>query len=140
MQTIVCIPFDINNETEKSMKRVVLYLGAALPFSAVAIADSTLQSNFPSIPADYSELHTAKLISDAKPSFNDYYINKTSGYKVTAPSGAQFVVNSITQPKCAFYATYVSTDENGYLNAGTGNNPAVVSNVYVGEVNFDKCQ
>ena len=96
--------------------------------------------SFASIPPDYVELQAASLISGAKASPPDYYVNKTNGYKVTAPSGAEFVVDSITQPKCAFYATYVSTDENGYLNAGTGNNPAVVSNVYVGEVNFDKCQ
>lgn len=98
-------------------------------------------SSFASIPPDYVELHATNLISSAKVSSTpNYYVNKTSGYKVTAPSGAQFVVDSITQPKCAFYATYVSTDESGHLTAGTGNNPAVVSNVYVGEVNFDKCQ
>lgn len=122
------------------MKHISLVIGCCLSFSTVVVADNTLKSSFPSVPPDYSELHTGSLISDAKPTFQDYYINKTNGYQVTAPSGAQFVVNSITQPKCAFYATYVSTDENGYLNAGTSNNPAVVSNVYVGEVNFDKCQ
>ena len=104
---------------------------------AIAGSDST---SFAPIPPDYKELNTGSLISDAKVSVPSFYINKTNGYKVTAPSGAEYVVDSITQPKCAFYATYVSTDENGYLNAGTGNNPAVVSNVYVGEVNFDKCQ
>ena len=97
-------------------------------------------SSFPSVPPDYIELDASSLISNAKPVFPDYYVNKTNGYQVTAPSGARFVVNSITQPKCAIYATYVSTDESGHLTAGTGNNPAVVSNVYVGEVNFDKCQ
>lgn len=97
-------------------------------------------SSFAPVPPDYEELNAGSLIADAKVTLPNYYVNKTSGYQVTAPSGAQFVVDSITQPKCAFYATYVSTDESGHLTAGTGNNPAVVSNVYVGEVNFDKCQ
>ena len=108
--------------------------------SSSAIAGGENSSSFAAVPPDYVELHAASLIADAKPNFQDYYVNKTSGYKVTAPSGAEFVVDSITQPKCAFYATYVSTDESGHLTAGTGNNPAVVSNVYIGEVNFDKCQ
>ena len=108
--------------------------------SSSVVAGEQNSSSFASVPPDYSELQVGNLISGAKVSLPDYYINKTNGYKVTAPSGAEFVVDSITQPKCAFYATYVSTDESGYLNAGTGNNPAVVSNVYVGEVNFDKCQ
>lgn len=122
------------------MKYFSLIAGCFLSFSTVLMADSTLKSSFPSVPPDYSELQVTSLISDAKPTFQDYYINKTNGYKVTAPSGAEFVVDSIAQPKCAFYATYVSTDENGHLNTGTANNPAVVSNVYIGEVNFDKCQ
>ena len=121
------------------MSRRFLWVSCLLSLyvSSSVMADG---SSFASVPSDYEELSAGSLISDAKASPPDYYINKTNGYQVTAPSGAQFVVNSITQPKCAFYATYVSTDESGYLNAGTGNNPAVVSNVYVGEVNFDKCQ
>lgn len=103
-------------------------------------AADELGPSYPNIPPDYEVLHAGSLIADARVDFPAYVIGRTNGYQVTAPSGAQFVVNSITQPKCAFYATYVGTDENGHLNAGTGNNPAVVSNVYVGEVNFDKCQ
>lgn len=113
-------------------------LSGVTSFSSVA--DDLSRSSFASVLPDYEELSVGSLISEAKVSLPNYYVNKTSGYKVTAPSGAQFVVDSITQPKCAFYATYVSTDESGHLTAGTGNNPAVVSNVYVGEVNFDKCQ
>lgn len=109
-----------------------------LSIAPIATAGKIGDSSFPNVPPDYKELDVGSLISNARPAFPDYYVNKTNGYQVTAPSGARFVVNSITQPKCAFYATYVSTDEDGHLT--TGSNPAVVSNVYVGEVNFDKCQ
>ena len=109
--------------------------------TSLVIAEDRLEYSFPSIPPDYEELQAPSLVADSKVTFPTYYIDWTNGYKVTAPSGAQFVVDNIAQPKCAFYGTYISNDANGYLGLGGGNGNAVVdSKVYIGEVNFDKCQ
>lgn len=101
-------------------------------------AERRLAPSFPPIPPDYQELRAQKLVNDAKVTFPAYYIDRTNGYRVTTPSGTEFVVDSITQPKCAFYATYVNTDGDGYLGLSGGTK--VESNVYIGEVNFDHCQ
>lgn len=101
-------------------------------------ANDLLNPSYPSVPPDYTELHASSLVSRAKVNFPAYYIDWTNGYRVTTPSGTEFVVNSITQPKCAFYANYVSTDEEGHL--GVSNNVAVNNSVYIGEVNFENCQ
>ncbi len=106
--------------------------------SSLVFANDRLNPSYPSVPSDYTELHVGSLIADAKVDFPAYYIDWTNGYRVTTPSGTEFVVNSITQPKCAFYANYVSTDEEGHL--GVSNNVAVNNSVYIGEVNFENCQ
>ena len=116
----------------------LLLLSGGLP----ARADDMLRPTYPSVPPDYSELQAHSLVANAKVNFPAYYIDWTNGYKVTAPSGAQFVVDSITQPRCAFYGTYVDNSSGtSYWDMNANNNNALVnSNVYVGEVNFDKCQ
>lgn len=105
---------------------------------ALSCADDMLNPSYPSVPPDYSELHAGSLVADAKVNFPAYYVDWTNGYRVKTPSGTEFVVNSITQPKCAFYANYISTDDNG--NLGVSNNIAVNNSVYIGEVNFENCQ
>lgn len=107
-------------------------------FPKLLSADEVLAPKYPSIPPDYNNLYPQSLIASARVDFPAYYIDRTNGYRVTTPSGTEFVVNSITQPKCAFYANYVSTDESGYL--GVNNKVAVNNQVYIGEVNFEKCQ
>lgn len=106
--------------------------------SVVLANDDKLEPSYPKVPPDYQELQAHSLVADARVSFPNYYIDWTNGYRVTTPSGTEFVVNSITQPKCAFYANYVSTDEEGHL--GVSNNVAVNNSVYIGEVNFENCQ
>lgn len=109
-----------------------------LMFPSVLSAGNPLVPSYPSIPPTYERLYASKMIADARVDFPAYLIDYTNGYKVTAPSGAEFVVDNIVQPKCAFYGTYVAQDENGHLGIGGG--VEVVSNVYIGEVNFEKCQ
>jgi hypothetical protein len=114
---------------------LIITLGSGLsPLSA----NDHLHPTYPSIPPDYEVLYPHSLVSSARVDFPAYYIDHTNGYRVTTPSGTEFVVNSITQPKCAFYANYVSTDDSGYL--GVNNKVAVNNQVYIGEVNFEKCQ
>ena len=116
---------------------IIVILGFAVTPLSVSAKDP-LTPSFPSIPPDYAELQAASLVSSAKVDFPAYYVDWTNGYRVTTPSGTEFVVNSITQPKCAFYANYVSNDEEGHL--GVSNNVAVNNSVYIGEVNFENCQ
>ena len=115
---------------------LIISLGSGL--LSQVIANDHLHPTYPSIPPYYKVLYPHSLVSSARVDFPAYYIDRTNGYRVTTPSGTEFVVNSITQPKCAFYANYVSTDESGYL--GVNNKVAVNNQVYIGEVNFEKCQ
>ena len=115
---------------------LIISLGSGL--LSPVFANDHLHPTYPSIPSDYEVLYPHSLISSARVDCPAYYIDHTNGYRVTTPSGTEFVVNSITQPKCAFYANYVSTDESGYL--GINNKVAVNNQVYIGEVNFEKCQ
>ena len=115
---------------------LIISLGSGL--LSPVFANDHLHPTYPSIPPDYKVLYPHSLVSSARVDFPAYYIDHTNGYRVTTPSGTEFVVNSITQPKCAFYANYVSTDESGYL--GINNKVAVNNQVYIGEVNFEKCQ
>lgn len=119
-----------------SKKALCLLLFAPITFSAYA--KDVLEPKFPSIPASYVVLNPGKLISQSKVNFPSYVVRNTSGYKVTSPEGNEYIVDNIVQPKCAFYATYISNDDNGFL--GVSSTPSVISNVYIGEVNFDKCQ
>ena len=107
-------------------------------FPKLVFADDVLAPTYPKIPPAYINLTPQRLITSARVDFPAYYIDHTNGYRVTTPSGTEFVVNSITQPKCAFYANYVSTDDSGYL--GVNNKVSVNNQVYIGEVNFEKCQ
>lgn len=116
---------------------VYLVLFFAMPLGGYA-ATEVLEPKFPTIPSSYTVLSSGKLIAQAKVNFPSYVIRNTSGYKVTSPEGNEFIVDNIVQPKCAFYATYIATDDNGFL--GVNNTSPVISNVYIGEVNFDKCQ
>jgi hypothetical protein len=107
--------------------------------TSLAMAGDPREPTYPNIPPSYQVLHAQKLVANAAVNFPTYYIGRTNGYQVTAPNGTKFVVDNIAQPKCAFYGTYVTTDDNGFLGVG-GGGTQVVSNVYVGEVNFTKCQ
>jgi hypothetical protein len=119
--------------------RLLSAVGLVLAFgTSTTQAERRLGPSFPPIPPDYQNLQPQKLVNDAKVTFPAYYVDRTNGYRVTTPSGTEFVVDSITEPKCAFYATYVNTDDEGYLGVGGGT--TVESNVYIGEVNFDHCQ
>ncbi|WP_287603642.1 hypothetical protein [Thiothrix sp.] len=120
------------------INRILLVNFLLVLSTPTSIANDQLHPSYPTIPPDYAELYTHSLIADSKVNFSAYYIDKTNGYRVTTPSGTEFVVNSITQPKCAFYANYVSNDEEGHL--GVSNNVAVNNSVYIGEVNFENCQ
>ncbi|PWR00565.1 hypothetical protein [Leucothrix pacifica] len=102
---------------------------------APALADSPTTPSYPSIPASYEVLQASKLVASAAVHFKAYKVDWTNGYKVTSPDGSEFIVDSLAQPKCAFYATYVSQDDNGFLGS-----TQVVSNVHIGEVNFENCQ
>jgi hypothetical protein len=104
----------------------------------LAMANDPSKPSYPTVPPDYQELHASTMVADAKVDFPAYYVDHTNGYRVTAPDGNEFVVDDIAQPKCAFYATYVNTGDDGYLGLSGGTE--VVSNVYVGEVNFENCQ
>lgn len=106
--------------------------------SSIVLAGDPSKPSFPSIPPSYQELHAQKLVAEAAVNFPSYYVDSTNGYRVISPNGSEFIVDNIVQPKCAFYGTYVSADTNGFLGVSGG--IEVVSNVYIGEVNFEKCQ
>ena len=113
-------------------------LSTLLLLSSVSFANKKLEPSYPSVPSSYEVLSPSKLISTAKVDFAAYVIDYTNGYKVTAPNGTEFIVDNIAQPKCAFYASYVGNDDNGFLGISGGT--TVTSNVYIGEVNFANCQ
>ena len=104
----------------------------------MAHANDPSRPSSPSIPPSYEVLHAAKLITAARVNFPAYQIDNTNGYRVKAPNGTEFIVDNIVTPKCAFYGTYVSTNDDGFL--GGSGKTQVNSNVYIGEVNFEKCQ
>ncbi len=117
----------------------LLALGLFFVFNlSVAIASSPSQPGYPSIPSPYKVLYAQKLVADAAIDFPAYYIDHTNGYRVTAPNGTEFIVDNIVQPKCAFYGSYIATDNDGFLGVSGG--VQVASNVYIGEVNFANCQ
>lgn len=122
-------------------KHVILLAGGAgiLFSTSVLFASDPLVPSYPEVPPAYEKLHASKLIADAHVDFPSYLVRTTNGYRVTTPEGNEFVVDNIVQPKCAFYGTYISSNDDGYLSLG-GGNTGVVSNVYVDEVNFENCQ
>lgn len=116
--------------------RTLIILSMGLPVSCWAL-DDPLTPTFPSIPPAYNSVDTGSLIHDARANFGfDPVIEQTNGYQVTSPDGDVFYVDNVDQPTCAFYATYVSTDD----EFGSGAGLEVFSNVYVEEVNFENCQ
>lgn len=118
-------------------KYTISGLLALLPIAGLAV-DDPLQPVFPSIPPTYTTLDTGSLINDARVNFGfEPVVENTDGYQVTSPDGDVFYVDNIEQPTCAFYATYVSNNEDDNVGAG---GLEVFSNVYVEEVNFENCQ
>lgn len=117
-----------------------IFIGMSLYFiSTILHADNNpLTPSYPEIPSAYEVLRPGKLLAKANANFPTYLIKQTNGFKVTAPNGTEFVVDNIVQPKCAFYGTYISTNEDGFL--GVSSPTPIVSNVYIGAVNFEKCQ
>lgn len=109
-----------------------------VPHPAWSSVRDRLSPTFPRIPASYTDLHPGKMIAQARVDFPAYFVDRTNGYRVTAPDGRQFVVDNVEKPKCAFYGTYISTEENGLNSPGAG--MTINSSVYVGEVNFDNCR
>ena len=114
---------------------VVLLTGLSV---ALVFAGNPRYPSYPSIPSSYEVLHAQKLVADARVDFPSYYIGRTDGYQVKAPNGTEFIVDNIVQPKCAFYSSYVTTGDDGFLGIGGGTQ--VSSNIYIGEVNFANCQ
>lgn len=107
-----------------------------LPQISMAV-DDPLHPVYPTIPSAYTTLDSSAMIQDARVNFGfEPVIEQTDGYQVTSPDGDVFYVDNIDQPTCAFYATYVSTDD----EFGSGAGLEVFSNVYVEEVNFENCQ
>lgn len=100
--------------------------------------DDPITPSYPSIPGSYEVLTPGKLVKRSQVNFASYLVRYTNGYKVTTPEGNELIVDNIAQPKCAFYASYVTTDDDGFLSLGSSTK--VVSNVYIGEVNFDNCK
>lgn len=103
-----------------------------------ANSDDPVHPTYPRIPSSYEVLNPARLIMLSQVNFPAYLVGKTNGYKVTTPEGNELIVDNIVQPKCAFYASYVTTDDSGFLSLGAST--TVISNVYIGEVNFDNCK
>lgn len=97
-----------------------------------------LSPSYPSIPSDYNVLAAGKMVAQAQVDFPAYYVDRTNGFRVTAPDGREFVVDNVEDPKCAFYGTYINTDDNGLVSPGAG--VTINSSVYVGEINFENCQ
>lgn len=97
-----------------------------------------LVPSFPNIPSDYETLDPGVLIAESQVNFPAYYVGYTTGYRVTAPDGTEFIVNDIDKPTCAFYGTYVNTD--GSMDGDLGESLEINSNVYINEVNFENCQ
>lgn len=117
--------------------RSILVASALLPQQSMAI-DDPLHPVFPSVPPSYATLDAGSLINDARVNFGfEPVVEDTNGYQVTSPDGDVFYVDNVEQPTCAFYATYVSTDEDDF---GSGGGLEVFSNVYIEEVNFENCQ
>lgn len=96
---------------------------------------SPLYPASPSIPGGYEILTAQSMISDARVDFDAVTIDYTDGYTVISPDGDTFIVDDIDDPKCALYTSYVVDDDSGFFVA-----PEVISNVYIGEVNFEHCQ
>lgn len=109
-----------------------------IPDQAASAIRDRLSPSFPSIPPAYTVLQPGQMVAQAKVDFPAYYVDRTNGYRVTAPDGRQFVVDNVENPKCAFYGTYVNGGENGITSPGAG--ITINSSVYVGEVNFDNCK
>ncbi len=120
------------------MKYPYLFLSSVILVSAIEAQaqGDQLRPSYPSVPSSYENLNPGKLVAAAQVDFKPYYVDWTDGYRVQAPNGDEFIVDDIEQPKCAFYATYVDTDDGMGMPSGT----EVVSNVYIGEVNFENCQ
>lgn len=89
----------------------------------------------PSIPGAYEVLSPQSMISDARVDFDSVIIDYTNGYTVISPDGDIFVVDDIEDPKCALYTSYVVSDDSGFFVV-----PEIISNVHIGEVNFENCQ
>jgi hypothetical protein len=97
-----------------------------------------LVATFPDVPSDYETLEPGVLLAKAQVNFPAYYVGYTTGYRVTAPDGTEFVVDNIDEPKCAVYGTYVNTG--GTIDSTLGEKLEINSKVYINEVNFENCQ
>lgn len=116
----------------------LLVLSIVLLTQQTWAVDDPLHPVYPNIPPDYASLDAGSLMSDARVNFGfEPVVENTDGYQVTSPDGDVFYVDNVEQPTCAFYATYVSNNEDD--NFGSGG-LEVFSNVYVEEVNFENCQ
>jgi hypothetical protein len=118
--------------------------------SAVAGAVDPIRPTFPSVPSAYQSVEAGQLIAESRINFgykpvetetnvqeqSFAEVNRTNGYQVISPDGQTFYVDNITQPKCAFYATYVTVENDNQIVMGV----EVVSNVYVDQINFENCQ
>ena len=132
------------------MIRYFLFMALLLLFeqSAFGRAVDPITPSFPSIPSAYKNVDAGQLIAESRVSFGFKpvetqtnvqgftEVNRTNGYQVTSPDGQTFYVDNIKQPKCAFYATYVTVENDNQIVLGV----EVVSNVYVDQINFENCQ
>lgn len=125
-------------QTMLIFKRIATGIALLCFSTAVYATNDPLNPSYPEIPSAYEVLRPGKLVAQANANFPTYLVKQTTGYQVKAPNGTEFVVDNIVKPKCAFYGTYVSTSDDGFLAVSSPT--PVISNVYIGEVNFDKCQ
>ena len=127
-------------KTISRLKAFALVVAVVLlaPDPAASSIRNRLSPSYPSIPPDYTVLQPGRMVAEAKVDFPAYYVDRTNGFRVTAPDGRQFVVDNVEKPKCAFYGTYINSEENAPSSPGAG--MTINSSVYVGEVNFDNCR
>ncbi len=132
------------------MNRFYLFVTLLLLFeqSAFGRTADPIKPGFPSVPSAYQNVDAGQLIAESRVNFGyrpvetqktnvqDYTeVNRTDGYQVTGPDGQIFYVDDIEQPKCAFYATYVTVENDNQVVLGV----EVVSNIYVDQINFENC-
>lgn len=120
------------------INNVSVLIALVLTATNALAVDDPLHPTYPTIPSSYTELDPGSLINDARVNFGfEPEVKNTDGYKVTSPDGDTFYVDNVEQPSCAFYATYVSNDDE---DSGSSGGLEVFSNVYIEEVNFENCQ
>jgi hypothetical protein len=120
-----------------SQARLIIFM-LLVPIQYVMAIDDPLYPTYPNIPAEYETLDAGALLHESMVNFGfEPVVENTDGYKVTSPDGNTFYVDNVDKPSCAFYATYVSNNEE---DPGTIGGLEVFSNVYIEEVNFENCQ